>query len=257
MRILLISGHGDGDPGASGNGYKEADLTRELAKLIQSYLSKYATVDIADTSKNWYKHIIKQGNYFNFKPYKYVLELHFNASSKEVTSDGKTKGTEIYVTKSEKSTNLEAKILKGITSIGFRDRGIIPKNFDLIKYVKNQGVSAALLEVCFIDDIDDMKLYISKKNEIAAAIAKGIAEGFGLSAPVENKKEGEEMTEADVIAIIKKYEQEKAKENASTWFKEAFDKASDAGVLDGSAPKGTVTREMLAEILNRLNLLDK
>ena len=27
---LLIAGHGQGDPGAVGNGYKEADLTREF-----------------------------------------------------------------------------------------------------------------------------------------------------------------------------------------------------------------------------------
>ena len=38
MKILLIPGHGDGDPGAIGNGFNEADLTRELLKLIKSKL---------------------------------------------------------------------------------------------------------------------------------------------------------------------------------------------------------------------------
>lgn len=39
MKILLISGHGAGDCGAIGNGYKEADLTRELVKLIDNELN--------------------------------------------------------------------------------------------------------------------------------------------------------------------------------------------------------------------------
>ena len=50
----------------------------------------------------------------------------------------------------------------------------------LANYIKKQGVSSALLEVCFINDTDDMKLYNAKKHEIAKAIAEGIAEGFKL-----------------------------------------------------------------------------
>lgn len=253
MKILLISGHGDGDAGAVGNGYKEADLTREMTKLVQKELSQFAEVDIADTSKNWYKHICKQGHSFDFTPYDYVLENHFNASKKEAKSDGKTKGTEIYITTTERNDAVEREILKGIESIGFRNRGVIRKNYALINHIKKQGVSSALLEICFIDDIDDMKLYTSKKKEIAKAIAQGIVKGFGLSAV-----KGEiDLTKEDVIAIIEEYEAEKAKKEAGAWAKTAFDKATKKGLLDGSSPKASVSREMLAVILNRLGALDR
>lgn len=175
MRILLIAGHGDGDCGAVGNGYYEADLTREVANLLKDELGKYTDVTVADTKKDWYKHICKQGNYFNFKPYDYVLEIHFNSFA-----DKSANGTEIYVTKSEKSCGVEENILKGISNIGFRNRGVIAKNFSLIYYVKKQGVSSALLEVCFISNANDMKLYQTKKSEIVKAIAEGVADGFGL-----------------------------------------------------------------------------
>lgn len=253
MKILFISGHGDGDSGAVGNGYKEADLTRELAKLTQKELSQFAEVDIADTSKNWYKHICKQGHTFDFTPYKYALELHFNANKKEATSDGKTKGTEIYITTAEKNDAVEREMLKGIESIGLTNRGVKRKNYALINRIKKQGVSAALLEVCFIDDIDDMKLYKTKKKEIAKAIAQGIVKGFGLSAV-----KGEiELTKEDVIAIIEEYEAEKAKAEVGAWAQTAFDKATKKGILDGSTPKGPVSREMLAVVLNRLGALDR
>lgn len=66
------------------------------------------------------------------------------------------------------------------------------------------------------------------------------------------KQEEKDMTKAEVLAIIKEYEENKAKQPASDWAKESFDAATNAGVLDGSAPKAPVTREMLATILRRL-----
>ena len=72
MKILLIAGHGEGDPGACALGYKEADITREIAPKLKSILSNYATVDVFDTSKNMYKYL-KSGKTFDFKTYIYNL----------------------------------------------------------------------------------------------------------------------------------------------------------------------------------------
>ena len=183
MKILLIAGHGNGDPGAVGNGYKESDLTREVALLSKVSFSRFdgVTVDVADTSKNWFDYICKKGNSFNFKAYDYVLEVHFNAGVGDTTGNGKTTGTEIYVTTSENGVSVEENILNNIVSLGFKNRGVKRKNFSLINHIKKQGVSAALLEVCFIDDKDDMKLYATHVDDIATAIVNGIANGFGLT----------------------------------------------------------------------------
>ena len=178
MKILLIPGHGDGDCGATGNGYKEADLTREVVSLLMSPLRGYADVTIADTTKNMYEYL--KTHTFDFKPYDYVLEIHFNACVNDTKGDGKTTGTEIYVTETEKAVTVEEKIVKGISGIGFRNRGVERKNWSVISKAKRQGVSSALLEVCFIDDADDMRLYQTKKSAVIKAIANGIIEGFGL-----------------------------------------------------------------------------
>lgn len=182
MKVLLIPGHGDGDPGVVRFGYNEADLTREFAALLKPELSAYCDVEIADTKKNWYRYIIKNFNRFDFTSYKYVLELHFNSNSKGEVSDGKTTGTEIYVTREEKGVSAEENVVQGISSLGFKNRGVKRKNYDLINYIKMQGVSSALLEVCFLDDRDDVSLYQSKKKEIARKVAEGIAKGFKLEA---------------------------------------------------------------------------
>ena len=193
MKILLIAGHGDGDPGAVGFGYKEADLTRELLKMVEKNLTKYANVTVFDTNKNPYKYF--SSNKYDFKKYKYVFEIHFNAAAYDKTGDGKTTGTEILVHPTERGVSVENAILKKIECLGFRNRGVkVRSNLLNMNICKgSQGVSYALLETCFIDDKDDMNLYSKKKSAIASAIAEGIVEGFGLA-----PKEGEIVGFKDV-----------------------------------------------------------
>lgn len=66
------------------------------------------------------------------------------------------------------------------SAVGYRNRGVKRTNFRVISRVKAQGVSAALLEVCFIDNASDVNIYKSRKNDIANAIVNGVAEDFGL-----------------------------------------------------------------------------
>lgn len=251
MKILLIAGHGAGDPGAPGNGYKEADLTREVVAGLKPILSQCADVDVYDTRKKLSAYLADGGR-FDFTPYAYVFEVHFNAIKKG-GADGKVKGSEVLVHPLElkKGVSVENKILKNLEALGFTNRGVKPRD-DLIvlNTCKRQGVSYALVEVCFIDDPDDIKLYKQKEKEVYKAIADGIIDGFGL------RKETDDMTKADVIAIIKEYEAEKAKAQGGTWSAEAWAKAKAAGIMDGTAPQSPATREQVAVILDRLKLLD-
>ena len=181
MNILLIAGHGAGDPGASANGYTESVLTRELVFKLKSQLEKHSNITVFDTSKNMYRHL-KSGNTFDFSRYDYVLEIHFNAGiSENAKKDGLSTGCEILVHKNESGISVEEKILKNLSGLGFKNRGI-KRRSDLqnMNTVHKKGVSYALLETCFIDDPTDMNLYISKKDAVVSAIADGIKKGFGL-----------------------------------------------------------------------------
>lgn len=202
MNILLICGHGAGDPGACAFNYQEATLVREIAPKLKNILSKYANVTVFDTSKNMYKHL-KAGNSFNFKNYDYVFELHFNAGVNDVKGNAKTTGTEILVHPSEIGTTVEKAIVNNIAALGFKNRGVKTRsdlqNMNVCK--KRQGVSYALLETCFIDDKDDMNLYMAKKDAVITAIANGIISGFNLGQVVTEKKAEpvKELTSANDI----------------------------------------------------------
>lgn len=174
MKILLIAGHGAGDPGAIGCGYREADLTRELVSLIKPLLSEYADVTIYDFSRKMAADL-KNGVKFNFKNYDYVFEVHFNAAS------ATAKGTEIlrHLKASERSEN--RLILQNMSVLGFTNRNVKARS-DLI--VMNtcyaQSVPYALFETCFISNEGDMALYQEKKKQVAEAVSDGIVKGFGL-----------------------------------------------------------------------------
>lgn len=171
MNILLIAGHGAGDVGAVGNGYQEANLTRELVGLIKTRLAKYATVNVYDTNRNAYYDA--QNGTLRPSKHDYVFEVHFNA--------GGGKGTEIYVTTAEAGTDVEAKVVSKLSKY-FTNRGVKRMNFSVITTLKNQGMSTALLETCFIDSASDVQTYQKNKAGIADAIVAGIVEGFNLKA---------------------------------------------------------------------------
>lgn len=184
MKVLLIAGHGAGDSGAVGNGYKEADLTRKIVAAIEPKLKKYCSVGVYPTSRNAYDDV-QNGTFANHVPggirsYNYVFEVHLNSSADDPDGNGVTTGTEIYITSAEEGYTVETAILKNVCSMGFRNRGVKRTDFSVIATCKNYGVSSALLESCFIDDQDDVDLLVPNIDEFAQKVVDGIAEGFGL-----------------------------------------------------------------------------
>lgn len=209
MNILLIAGHGAGDPGAigkvNGKNYKEADLTRQVVSGLQKQLKSYANVTIYPTENNAYddQQLGKFLSLGNVKNQDYVLEIHFNAASAD-SGNGKVKGSEAYVTTSEAGITVEEQILKNLQKLGYTNRGVKRKNWSVIHATKRAGVSACLLEVCFIDDGDDMALYEKTREQAVEAVALGIVAGFGLKKDQETANTEEAaMTPEKAIEILR------------------------------------------------------
>lgn len=190
FKLLLIAGHGNGDSGAVGNGYKEADLTRELVTLIQAAANTAGiSCTVADTSRNYFTYL-RDGGTYDFSPYTYVGEIHFNASSTaDTTGDGKITGSMFYISQSETGHSVEDAILQQMYAIGSSQAwdGVViaQRQFTggllVQEHVRAQGVSHGLFETCFISDKDDMDWYQKNKAKIAQAYIKGLTVGFGLS----------------------------------------------------------------------------
>lgn len=214
FNILFIAGHGAGDVGAQGKvgkyaGILECNKTRELVALMQKEAeATYENVNayvyptdrnaFYDCQKGIFKQILWQ--YFPGVEFDYVFEDHFNAFNISAY------GTECFVVPEEKGITVEQYVMKRMGKhFTLRDNdnifdGVKRTRFLVINTVKQQlGISGALLETCFIDNVDDMDVYEAKKHEIAKDIVAGIAEGWGLK-----KKTGETVTipETKPVTVI-------------------------------------------------------
>lgn len=214
LKVLLIAGHGDGDPGAVANDIQEADETRDIVSNLNTQLEGICQVDTYPTERNAYKDLKAGALAVNWSDYDYVLEVHLNAS-KASEPDDKTKGVECYVTTSEGGISVEEAICNNIASLGLANRGVKRKNWEVIQSARSAGVSSALLEVCFLDDPDDMAVYNANKTAIATAIAAGIVSGFGLQAKPQQP---------------------------TPWYQEAMEFVVANGIADGTRPDEPCTR---------------
>lgn len=235
MKVMLIAGHGAGDPGACALGYQEATETRRMANAVAPLLKAYG-VDVVmyDQSKNAYD-MLRYGGGLPLSGVDYVIEFHLNAGVGDTGGNGATTGTEILVDASESGTTVETAILNRICALGFKNRGVKRRNDLLVQNtVTNAGVSHALIETCFVDDADDMALYTAKFNAIAQAIADGVAEGFGLT------KEENDMTEEQVKQIIAESNKVYNTIDELPFGADTIQKMVDKGLLKGVDDKGNL-----------------
>lgn len=181
MLIGVDMGHcltGEGT-GANGCGLKEQEETRKIGKEVIAMLEKEGhkvincTVDKANSNS---AQLNERVNKANKQKLDLFISIHFNACVNDAKGDGKTTGTEAYIY----STNSKAKvyaerIVNNLANLGLRNRGV-----KLSKTAAKGGIAvvdrttapALLVECCFIDDRDDIKLYTPSK--FAKAIVEGI-----------------------------------------------------------------------------------
>lgn len=176
MKILLISGHTSGYNPSKATGVNEGDLNIELVKMLASRLEGYAEISVYPYDRDMYKDNKNGCLKVNLKDFKYIFEVHFDAFN------GKARGASIQIHSDYKGgISVEKNILAKLVMLGFNNRGIVYRN-DLLNMETclNLGIDYALLETCFFDNVEDMKLYKAKKEKVADAVANGIIEGFGL-----------------------------------------------------------------------------
>ena len=195
--VLLIAGHGQGDPGACATigktSYQEYKLTREFASKIAGQLSAVnpkIVVSMYDQNYDCYQVLSgkKSGPKPDLSCYDYVLEVHFNAtatSGKDLKGDGKRKGIGMYINSGKKDSVIDRSIISAVKKqTGFevwgRGSGIFTSSglFNA-KTCQGLGVSYGLLETAFIDDKDDIAFYNKHKDAMAKAVAGAISAYFG------------------------------------------------------------------------------
>lgn len=195
MKIYLIAGHSQTDPGAvnprltdeTGRTLYESRLNVQLRDLVANYLTEQAVDVVCDPHEMSLREVIKWVR--NTAVYAdALLSFHFNAASPAAT------GTEAIIP--NQHTPLEQAWGHDIATdtaqlLGIPNRGVkLEKQTHVgqlsIKRggkgqlgILHTGVHASCLwEVGFISNENDMRQYFAKKDQLAQTIGKNISQRF-------------------------------------------------------------------------------
>lgn len=170
-KLYIICGHGAGDSGAVGNGYKEAERVRALAARIKALGG--SDVVVLDTSVNWYA--TKGLNSLKVPAGTCVLELHLDSAAAKGA-----RGGHVIIKKGLAADSYDKALAKFISGY-FAGRSVtISQRSDLqnVNIAARRGINYRLLETCFISNAADIK----KLNENMDEVAAGILAAFGIKA---------------------------------------------------------------------------
>lgn len=147
-------------------------VKKELAKTLKGYKVVDCTVNNGTSQNDVLSKIVNKMDKVNSC---LNVSIHFNASVHS-KKDGKTTGTEAYVYDCNKKSGVAYKFATLVTSslshIGFKNRGV--KDGKGLYVIRRSKSPTALVEVCFVTDADDARLYNDKYKEIAKEIARCI-----------------------------------------------------------------------------------
>ena len=232
LRFNIHAGHNPSGMVACGSvGYlNESDENREIClRVIDKLRSLGHTVHDCTVNDGTSQKDVLQKIVANClkNEVDYDVSIHFNAIKHEEVSDGKTKGTEVWIYPNSKAESVAKSVCDSIASLGFTNRGV--KYSDSLYVLKNTKAPALLIECCFVDDVDDILLY--KPEQMADAIVKGLTG----ETVVENTtiKDDEEL----YYVVVGTY---RSKENAENFAKHLAENgyvANEAGHL----MKGIIT----------------
>ncbi|MCL2575732.1 MAG: N-acetylmuramoyl-L-alanine amidase [Defluviitaleaceae bacterium] len=235
--ITLSSGHGKYMQGASGiiNEVIEARrVANQVAKILRG-------ADIAvnlfheNDAKNATDNVNSIIKYHNSTQRDLDVSIHFN-DFKEATAHG----TEtLHIEGDTQTRGIASRISRAISAAS----GIFLRRGDgtfarttQVGFLRFTNRPAVLLEVCFVRNENDVRLYQENFYAICHAIAEGII-GRAITtqpAPPQNMPNHE----------------------PSEWAKTSWIKATAKGITDGTNPQANASREQIIVILDRLGLLD-
>lgn len=209
MKINVHAGHNPDKKVACGavGLIRESTEARKVKDIVIKLLKSEGhtvydcTVDDGRNSGDVLTRIVKNCNAHDVD---LDVSIHFNSGRKDPDGDGVIGGTEVlvYATGGEAEKYAD-KIAKAISALGFRNRGV--KLRPELYFLRKTKAQAVLIECCFVDDADDVKLYNASK--MAQAIVKGIT---GKKIAVT------ELVENDTFLVKVKVNQLNIRANAGT-----------------------------------------
>lgn len=233
--VCLDPGHGPGNVNGSPDGtYKEWEFTWDMAQRIKPLLEAKGVGVVLTKTADSYPSLTERANISNKATPDCFVSIHTNAAGEGGWSSAS--GLEIYTSAGPMTAQrnvLASKLVNAFHAAGVSLRSE-PIKHEMYTVLAKTDAPACLIEYGFHTNKADVEYLKDTKyrDKLAEATAKGICTYLS----VDWKKD----------EPVGDWEQERD---------EAWQAAKEAGILDGTRPEDPVTRQELAVVLDRLNLI--
>ena len=233
--VCLDPGHGPGNVNGSPDGtYKEWEFTWDIAQRVKPLLEAQGVGVVLTKTADNYPSLTERAETSNKAQPDCFVSIHTNAAGEGGWSSAS--GLEIY-TSAGPMTAQRNVLASGLVN-AFHAAGVTlrsePIKHEMYTVLAKTDAPACLIEYGFHTNKADVEYLKDTKyrDKLAEATAKGICTYLNV-----NWKKDEPVSD---------WEQERD---------EAWQAAKEAGILDGTRPEDPVTRQELAVVLDRLNLI--
>jgi N-acetylmuramoyl-L-alanine amidase len=233
--VCLDPGHGPGNVNGSPDGtYKEWEFTWNMAQRVKVLLKAQGVGVVLTKTADNYPSLTERANISNKATPDCFVSIHTNAYGEGGWSSAS--GLEIYTSAgpmTAKRNVLASDLVNAFHAAGVSLRSE-PIKHKMYTVLAKTDAPACLIEYGFHTNKADVEYLKDTKyrDKLAEATAKGICTYLNV-----NWKKDEPVSD---------WEQERD---------EAWQAAKEAGILDGTRPEDSVTRQELAVVLDRLNLI--
>lgn len=155
MKIGINCGHTLTGPGSGAVGIiNESEHTRLVGRALRAKLQTAghkvvdSTVDKAASADAYLSSVVQMANQQDLD---WFISVHFNASG-----TGQGRGTEVYTYKGRQYPDA-LNICQNLEKMGFKNRGV--KEGSGLYVIKKTKAKAMLIEVCFCDNPEDVRIY--------------------------------------------------------------------------------------------------
>lgn len=238
--VCLDPGHGPDTVNGSPDGsYKEREFAWDMYTRIRPLLERHGVNVICTRTEDTKPSLTARCEVSNKAGADLFVSLHSNAEG--VSGWGTTRGLLVYTS----SGPMTAKRNVAATAIVNRahEAGVLLHGSGVAHQIEytvlaKTDAPAVLIEYGFHTNQEDIGLLkdSSYRDKLAEATAKGVCDFLGIDWTAESGGDGTDIPAAD-------------------WAAEAWQKAKSNGIMDGTRPTEPITRQELALVLDRLNLI--
>lgn len=240
--VCLDPGHGPDTVNGSPDGtYKEREFAWDMGQRIKALLEAQGVEVVLTRTGDSKPSLTERAAVSNRAGADCLVSLHTNANRGEGWSSAR--GLMVYT--SAGPTNAPRNVLAGDIIDRMKEADVLVRSTPVVHdmgltVLVKADAPAVLIEYGFHTNQEDVELLKNSayRDKLAAATARGICDWLGVG-----------WTETEEP-------KQPAAEKPAEWAAEAWAKAYNSGILDGTRPTDNITRQELAVVLDRLWLLD-